>query len=434
MADSEPVVAILGGGFAGLACARALKRTRARVVLIDRKNHHLFQPLLYQVATAALSPASIASPIRRIVRRQRNTSVIMAEAESIDAARSRLELSTGPLEYDYLVIACGMTHDYFGNASWAAHAPGLKTVEDALEIRRRILLAFESAEVERDPEARQANLNFVVVGGGPTGVELAGAIAEIATQSIPRDFRNVDTTEANVILVEGADRLLKAFHPKLSARARRDLEQLGVEVVLGDRATRIDGDGVTIGEGEDGRRVPSRCVLWAAGLRAESIVSDLEAPQDGAGRVRVNGDLSVPGHGNIFVVGDLMSYTDPESKEPVPGVAQGAMQSGRFVGELLARETAGQRRGDRPTFHYRDKGSMATIGRARAVAELGSLRFGGLAAWLLWSAVHVAFLVGFRNKASAMFEWAWLYIFWMRGARIITGQRETPDREGRALD
>lgn len=425
--SKRPVVVIVGGGFAGLACARALRRAEADVVLVDRRNHHLFQPLLYQVATAALSPANIAAPIRRIMRKQRNCTVVMGEAEAVDPNAKSIRIGGHELPFDSLVLACGMTHNYFGHDEWSGVAPGLKSVDDALEIRHRVLLAFEAAEVESDDDARRAELTFVVIGAGPTGVELAGAIAEIATQSIPRDFRRVDTRTAKVVLVEGAERVLPTFHEELSERAKRDLEKLGVEVVLGEMASVIDEDGVTIGTGEDARRIGSRCVLWAAGLKAESVVGMLDAPKDKMGRVEVDQDLSVPGHRDVFVVGDLMAYEDPKTDEMVPGVAQAAMQAGRFVGELIATELGGGSRGELGAFHYRDKGSMATIGRARAVAEIGSHRFGGFAAWVLWSVVHVSFLIGFRSKLFAILEWSWLYIFWSRGARLITGRRAQPD-------
>lgn len=422
----RPVVVIVGGGFAGLACARALGRSEVDVVLVDRRNHHLFQPLLYQVATAALSPANIAAPIRRIMRRQRNCTVVMGEVESIDAGARTIRIGGNGRPYDYLVLACGMTHNYFGHDEWRNVAPGLKSVDDALEIRQRVLLAFEAAEVENDDAARRAHLTFVIVGAGPTGVELAGAIAEIATQSIPRDFRRVDTRLAKVVLVEGADRVLPTFHEESSARAKRDLEKLGVEVVLGQMASAIDEAGVTIGKGDDARRIESRCVLWAAGLKAESVLDCLDVAKDRMGRVEVDEDLSAPGHREVFVVGDLMAHKDPESGQATPGVAQAAMQSGRYVGALIAAEVGGGSRGAVGPFRYKDKGSMATIGRARAVAEIGSWRFGGFVAWVLWSVVHVSFLIGFRNKLMALIEWSWLYLSWSRGARLITGGRAQP--------
>jgi NADH dehydrogenase len=415
---ARPIIGIVGGGFAGLACARALRRADAHVVVIDRRNHHLFQPLLYQVATAVLSPANIAAPIRRILRRQANCTVVMGEAQHIDAARKTVRIDGVERPFDYLVLACGMTNAYFGHDEWEAHAPGLKTLDEALDIRRRILLAFESAELEADPDAKRAALTFVLVGGGPTGVEMAGAIAEIAAKSIPRDFRHVDTRTARVVLIEGADRLLPAMSPASSARALADLTELGVEVLLGRFVTAIDAGGVTAGD----RRIDAGCVIWAAGLRAEPVTATLDAPSDKSGRVRVNADLSVPGHPTVFVTGDQMACTDPRTHKAVPGVAQGAMQSGRFVGRLIAAELKGRPPSQRPVFHYRDKGSMATIGRARAVAEIGGLRFGGFPAWLVWSLVHVAFLVTFRGKVFAMLEWAGAYLFWSRGARLITGE------------
>jgi len=418
---TRPRVVIVGAGFAGLECARALRGSNANVVVIDRRNHHLFQPLLYQVATAALSPSSVAAPIRKVFRRQRNCSVLMGEVESIDTQAGFVGIDERQEPFDYLVLACGMTHNYFGNEQWQAVAPGLKNIEEAIEIRRRVLMSFELAELEPDERARRSLLTFVIVGGGPTGVELAGAIAEIATQSIPRDFRRVDTRQTRVVLVEGGDRLLAAYHPELSSRAERDLVALGVEVLLGDRVSEIDEAGVTVGKADGATRIESRCVIWAAGLKGEPLASSLNIELTSDGRVAVEADLSVPGHDRIFVVGDLMAHEDPKSGEPVPGVAQGAMQSGRFVGRIIASELEGRPSGERGAFHYHDKGSMATIGRAKAVAEIGSWRFGGLFAWMLWSIVHVAFLVGFRNKLIAMFQWAYLYTFWSRGSRLITG-------------
>ncbi len=422
----QPTVVVIGGGFAGLACARALRNAKAQVVLVDRRNHHLFQPLLYQVATAALSPANIAAPIRRILRRQANCTVVMGEATAADPAARAVRVDGIERPYDYLVLACGMTNAYFGRDEWEAHAPGLKTVEDALEIRRRILLAFESAELEADEAARRAALTFVLIGGGPTGVEMAGAIAEIARESIPRDFRRVDTRTARVVLVEALGRILPTFDEVSSRRAKADLERLGVEVLLGRRVTAVDDRGVTIGEGDDAQRIDAGCVVWSAGLKAEPVGATLGAPTDRAGRVQVGADLSIPGHPEVFVVGDQMAKNDPGSGKPVPGVAQGAMQSGRFVGRLIRAEVealaAGRPAPPRPEFRYHDKGSMATIGRARAVAEIGRLRFGGFPAWLLWSLVHVSFLIGFRGKLLAMLEWAWMYLFWSRGARLITGE------------
>ncbi|NRA57382.1 MAG: NAD(P)/FAD-dependent oxidoreductase [Phycisphaerales bacterium] len=422
----RPGVLIVGGGFAGIACARALRNADVDIVLIDRRNHHLFQPLLYQVATAALSPANIATPIRKLMRRQKNCTVVMGNVDAVDLDAQTIDVEGHVRPFDYIVLACGMTHNYFGNDEWEAVAPGLKTVDDALEMRRRVLLAFEAAELETDDRARRAQLTFVIVGGGPTGVELAGAIAEIASQSIPRDFRRVDTREARVVLVEAQDRLLQAFHPELSDRAKRDLERLGVEVRLGTMVSALDRDGVTLGEGDNAERIESTCALWAAGLKSEPVADSVGTQRSRDGRIRVNGDLSIPGYPFAFATGDLMAYDDPKLGREVPGVAQGALQSGAFVGRVIAKEISGGSRSELGSFHYFDKGSMATIGRARAVAEVGSLRFGGFFAWLLWSVVHILFLIGFRNKLLAVLEWSWLYIFWNRGARLITGERAMP--------
>jgi NADH dehydrogenase len=343
----------------------------------------------------------------------------MGEADRVDKARKTVRVDGVERPFDYLVLACGMTNDYFGHDEWEDHAPGLKTINEALHIRRRILLAFESAELEADPDAKRAALTFVLVGGGPTGVEMAGAILEIAAKSIPRDFRHVDTRTARVVLVEGADRLLPAMSPASSARAQADLTKLGVEIILNRLVTHIDDRGVTVGEDQ---RIDSACVIWAAGLRAEAVSATLDAERDRSGRVRVSTDLSVPGYPTVFVTGDQMAYTDSRTGRPVPGVAQGAIQSGRFVGRLIAAELKGRPREQRPVFRYRDKGSLATIGRALAVAEIGPFRFGGFLAWLIWSLVHVAFLVTFRGKLLAMLEWAGTYLFWFRGARLITGE------------
>lgn len=422
---------IVGGGFAGLACARALARSPAEVLLVDRRNHHVFQPLLYQVATAALSPANVAAPIRRILSRQRNCAVEMGEATSVDPAAGTVRIGGEDRPFDYLVLAAGMTHAYFGHDEWARVAPGLKSIDDALVIRRQILMAFEAAELADDDAHRRAELTFVIVGAGPTGVELAGAIAEIAGESIPRDFRRVDTRSARIVLLEGEGRVLPTYPEPLSQRARRDLEQLGVEVRTGALATAIDPLGVTIKAGDVSTRIEARCVIWAAGLKAEPVAASLGAEQDKAGRVQVAPDLSVPGHPRIFVVGDQMALMDPESRRPVPGVAQAAMQAGRFAGRTIAAEIAANRAGrappPRPAFTYRDKGMMATIGRAKAVADIRGRHLAGWPAWVLWSLVHVAFLIGFRNKVMALLEWAWLYLFWARGARLITGEGAPPE-------
>jgi NADH dehydrogenase len=434
LSRERPRVVILGGGFGGLDAAKALRRAPVDVILIDRRNHHLFQPLLYQVATASLSPADIATPIRKILSRQRNVQVILAEARAVDTARRRVLLSEGKLEYDYLVVATGATHSYFGHDEWSPLAPGLKTIEDATEIRRRFLIAFEAAEVEKDPEARRAQLTFVVVGGGPTGVELAGAMAEIARTEIPRDFRAIDTTTTRVILIEGQPRLLAAFPEESSRAAQQQLEQLGVEVMLNSTVTQVDQNGVMVGD----RRIDAACVLWAAGVRASPLGQTLGAPTDRAGRVQVQEDLSLPGRPEVFVIGDLATAQDRKTGKPVPGVAPAAKQMGDYVGRLIAREAAARQEGRpapaRAPFQYKDTGSLATIGRNRAVAALGRFRFSGLPAWLLWAVAHILFLVSFRNRVAVAFSWAWTYLFHDRGARLITGDSHLKVKSLRDLD
>lgn len=420
-----PRVVIIGGGFAGLFAARALASAPIRLTVIDQRNHHLFQPLLYQVATAALSPAMIASPIRKVLARQANTTVLLAQAQHVDPDRRVLVLSDGELPYDVLVIATGATHSYFGHDEWAGRAPGLKTVEDALEIRRRFLLAFEAAEREPDARRRRALLTFLVIGAGPTGVEMAGAIAEIARGVLKRDFRTIDTASARVILVEAQDRVLPAgFPPELSERARRDLLAMGVEVRTGQRVTAVESPpatGVFIGE----ERIEAENVIWAAGVKASPLGAGLGAPLDTSGRVRVAPDLSVPGRPDIFVVGDLASVDDPHTGKPVPGVAPAAMQMGRHVGRIVAAEARARARGlappPRSPFRYHDKGTLATIGRARAVGVVSGFKVAGFVAWALWALVHVMSLIGFRNRLLVMLEWAWAYLVYERGARLITG-------------
>lgn len=410
---ARPSVVIVGGGFGGLAAARALASAPADVVLVDRTNHHLFQPLLYQVATAGLSPAEIAHPIRRILRRQANARVLLGEVVAVDAAARRVRLADGEIGYDRLVLAAGAGHSYFGRDEWAAHAPGLKTLEDALEIRRRVLVAFEEAEREERPEARREWLTFVVIGGGPTGVEMAGAFAEIARHTLPRDFRRADPRTARVILVEAGPSVLSSYPGELSERARRQLETLGVQVWLGSPVTGIDASGVDLA----GDRIAARTVVWAAGVEGSPLVRSLGAPLDRAGRVRVLPDLSVPGHPEVFVVGDLVSLE--QDGRPVPGVAPAALQMGAHAAGNVLRSLRGE---PLTPFRYRDKGSLATIGRRRAVAVLGSARLSGLVAWLAWLAVHVFFLIGFRNRFVVLFTWAWAYVTYDRSARLILGR------------
>jgi len=427
----SPHVVVIGGGFAGLTCAKVLARGGVRVTVIDRRNHHLFQPLLYQVATAALSPAQIAAPIRKVLSRWRNAEVLLGEVTGIDLARRRVVTAGGEVEYDYLVVAAGATHSYFGRDEWARHAPGLKTIEDAVEIRRRFLLAFEHAEREKDAEKRRAGLTFVIVGAGPTGVELAGAMVEIARDTIPRDFRAIDTKSTRVVLVEAGDRVLSAFPDELSTRALRDLEELGVEVRLGWKVVGMDEGGVEIERAKtdarspgNNERIAARNVVWAAGVAA-SPLGRMVGEVDRSGRVPVAADLSVPGHPEVFVVGDLAAVKDAKG-EWVPGIAPAAMQMGRFVGRELVRRSKKHRDEDISVarFVYRDKGTMATIGRARAVAVLPWGMVKGWLAWVLWAVVHVAFLISFRTRLMVMIDWAWSYWFYERGARLITGEEE----------
>lgn len=415
----RPRVIVVGGGFGGIEAARALAGTDVEVVLIDRRNYHLFQPLLYQVATAVLSPADIAAPIRSILRRQSNCSVVLAEVTRVDPTKRRVHFAGGWAEYDWLVLAAGAVHSYFGHPEWEAVAPGLKTVEDATEIRRRILLAFERAEYEGSESARRAALTFAIVGGGPTGVELAGAIKEIAAQTIPEDFRMIDTRTTRVVLLEAGDRLLSTFPPGLSARAKADLEKLGVEVRLGSMVSEVTSEGLVIGD----EMLPVKNVFWAAGVAASSVGQSLGVPLDRAGRVVVEPDLSIPGHPNVFVVGDMAAARSADTGDPVPGVAQGALQEGRYAGRVIAAEVRGHR-GARTPFIYTDKGNMATIGRSRAVADIRGREVSGLLAWLLWSVIHILFLVEFRNRIVVVVSWIWNWIFFSRGARLITGDAQ----------
>jgi NADH dehydrogenase len=422
-ARRRPRVYIVGGGFAGLAVARALADAPADLTLVDRRNHHVFQPLLYQVATAALSPADISAPIRSVLRSQQNCEVVLSEITGIDVASRRLSVTTGSVHYDYLVLAAGATHAYFGHDEWAALAPGLKSLEDATDLRRRILLAFEAAEHEGNEEARRADLTFGIIGAGPTGVELAGDIKEVAGQTLPREYRHIDTRATRVILFEGGPRVLPSFRPALSTRARRDLERIGVEVRLNSLVTQLTPGMIHLGD----ERIPARNVFWAAGVTASPLAQQLGVPLDRAGRVHVGPDLSIPGHPEVFVIGDMAAAVSADTGSVVPGVAQGALQMGRHAGGIIAREIAesvarGAAAPPRRAFNYRDKGSMAVIGKSRAVAQIGRFSFGGFIAWLLWGVVHVLALVGFRNRLQVALSWSWNWLLNARDARLITGE------------
>ena len=407
-----PRVVIVGGGFGGLYAARALRHAPVQVTIVDRRNHHVFQPLLYQVAMAALSPGDIASPIRWILRRQKNVEVLLAEAVGVDREGRRLLLADGVLEYDYLIVATGATHAYFGHDEWRGVAPGLKTLEDALEIRRRVLLAFERAERETDPERRNALLTFVVIGGGPTGVEMAGALAEISRQSLARDFRHFDPGSSRILLLEGGPSVLASFPEPLRNAAMEDLRQLGVDVRTNSIVTGVAPGLVTVGD----KAIRCETVLWAAGVSASPLGATLGAPVDRAGRVHIQPDLTIPGASNIFVIGDLAALPGQDGR-PLPGVAQVAIQMGEHAARNI--ERALERQPLRP-FRYRNYGNMATIGRASAVADFGRVRFTGLFAWLAWLFVHILNLIGFRNRVVVMVQWAWAYFSYQRAIRLIT--------------
>src|SRR5256886_598487 len=418
--NSKPHVVIIGAGFGGLEAAKKLACKDVRVTVIDRTNYHLFQPLLYQVATAALSPADIAAPIRGILSKCGNIDVILAEVESVDTEAKKVKTVDLQIDYDYLILATGARHSYFGHSEWEKLAPGLKSLEDAVELRRRILMAFEYAEKTADEAARKAAMTFVIIGGGPTGVELAGAIAEIPRHTLARDFRHINPSEARVILLEGDPRLLAAFPLDLSESARKQLTDLGVEVRTGTRATNLTEAGVQIGD----EFIPCRVKIWAAGNNASFVGKTLGAPADRVGRVIVNDDLTIPRHPEVQVIGDLASFSH-QTGEPLPGISPVAMQQGRHA----ARNVLAMIKRRKPQrFHYWDKGTMATIGRNKAVADLKFMHLSGLVAWLAWLFVHIVFLVGFRNRLLVLIQWAWAYITFDKGARLITRTFQSEQR------
>jgi NADH:ubiquinone reductase (H+-translocating) len=427
MTDTQRVV-IIGGGFGGLYAVKRLKRAPVRITLLDRRNFHLFQPLLYQVAAGALSPANIAAPLRAVLKRQKNTEVLLAEAIDIDVVNRRVILSDGGVDYDTLIVATGTRHHYFGHDRWENDAPGLKTIEDATEIRRRILLAFEAAERESDAQRRRALLTFVLVGGGPTGVELAGAIGELAHHTLRGNFHHIDPADARILLLEGTDRILPTYPPELSAKAAEALARLGVTVRVGAMVTDVQPEAVTVRSGESHERLLAHTVLWAAGVEASPLGRILAnatgAPLDRAGRIIVQPDLTVPGHPEIFVIGDLANFSHQTGK-PLPGVAPVAMQQGRYVANLIQRRLRGE---TMPPFRYKDRGSMATIGRAAAVVDLGWIRFSGFLAWLAWLFVHLINLIQFGNRVLVLMQWAGNYFSRNRSARLITGESPLPLR------
>lgn len=408
-----PHVLIVGGGFAGLYAARSLKRVPVRITLLDRENFHLFQPLLYQVATATLNPSDIAYPLRAALRRQQNVTVLLGQAESVQLHEQKIILTNGELMYDYLLLATGATHSYFGHSEWAMHAPGLKTIADALEIRRRIFLAYEAAERESDEQRHQEWLTFTVIGGGPTGVELAGALAEIGFQTLSKDFRRIDTKQVSVLLIEGKDRILPSYSRDLSQKAERQLGKLGVEVKTNSFVSDVTESSVILGEDS----IATRTVLWAAGVEASPLARSLNVELDGAGRVLVEHDLSVPGFQNAFVSGDLARVEFGDGI--TPGIASAAIQEGVHaagnIEQLVRNQTT-------RSFAYKDKGTLATIGRAAAVAQFKRIRFSGFLAWIAWLSIHIFFLIGFRNRLWVLAGWAWSYVTFQRGARLITGR------------
>lgn len=424
--DSDlPHVVIIGGGFAGLKLARSLRRAPVRITLIDRQNHHLFQPLLYQVATAALSATEIAGPIRDVLRKQQNATVLLGEVTKIEPNAQKIYVGKMPFEYDYLYVAAGASHSYFGNDHWEEHAPGLKTLDDALGIRSRMILAYERAEIRESAHERAPDLTFVVVGAGPTGVELAGALAEIARYTMTRNFRNFDPTDARVLLIEAGERVLSAYDPQLSERARIQLEELGVEVMLGQPVTEINEDGVWLGE----KFIATSTVLWAAGVQASPVGKLLGAETDRAGRVIVNPDLTLPDYPTISVLGDLAAVAQPDGTT-VPGLAPAAIQMGKYAAKRLRNVLKGE---ETAPFIYNDKGQMATIGRRKAIAETAKIKFSGTIAWLAWALIHIYFLIGFRNRLLVIRDWIWHYFTRQRGARIVYGVVESKAAPTQAL-
>ncbi len=415
-----PRVVVIGGGFAGINVAKSLSKTAVEVDLIDKRNYHLFQPLLYQVATGELDPANIAAPIRKILWKQKNVHIALGEVTDIDFDQKLVHFDGGKLDYDYLVIATGAQQSYFGHDEFRKYAPGLKSIDDALEIRRRIFLAFEEAEWEADAEARRKILTFVVVGGGPTGVELAGAIKEVASETLPKEFRNIDQNSSRVILVDGGPRLVGPMPEDLGRRAHQVLEKMGVEIQLNVHVSDVTQEGVVIGDDI----IQAENVFWAAGVQGQDLVKKLDTESDRGSHILVGSDLSIPGHPEVFVVGDAAHATDAKTGKPVPGLAQGAIQTGRFVAEIIKTEIEGNAPEERPQFHYNDKGSMAMIGRGNAIAAIGKIHYGGFLGWISWNLLHVMFLVGFRNRFKVMLDWFWNYVWRTRRSRLITGDPE----------
>jgi NADH dehydrogenase len=412
--SEQPHLVIVGGGFAGLYLAKRLRRAPIRITLIDRRNHHLFQPMLYQVATAALNPADIAAPIRSVLRRHRNTEVLLGDVDRVDVEARTVHLADGEtIAYDHLAVAPGARHSYFGHPEWEGDAPGLKSLEDALEIRRRVLLAFERAEREDDAAVRHELLTFVVVGGGPTGVEVAGALAEIRKFALARDFRHIDPREAAVVLLEGGPRILPSYPPTLSARAKADLRRLGVIVREETMVTRVTPNAVEAGE----LRIPSSTVVWAAGNQASPLLQSLGAPIGRQGRVLVEADCSIPGHPEVFVLGDAAWHE--HGGRLTPATCPGAIQMGQYAAKAIRASLAGK---ERAPFRFLDKGQLAVIGRGHAVADIGRLHFGGIVAWLIWAFLHIAYLIGFRSRLLVMIQYAWSYVTFGHGARLITGE------------